>query len=392
MLQINKYGILLLWVLLAFYSCKKDIGIGDGQSKTFVKFFGGMGADYATDIVSFDNGYALTGTMFTSDSAYQAFLIATDEFGNELSWSPLKFGGISNDIGNKIIRLQSGDFIVVGTEVLSNTAVDSSDIIVAKIGRDGVLKWKKRYAEPSKDEGCFGIETSANELIIGGYTKNLNNGSKDVCLFKLDADGNEVWYSTFGKSKDDWGADIIEMNNSYYMVGSTYSYSLTNNREIFIVKIDGGTGKPIYPVSFGVDNADISGVKLLSLNNSDLLILGQYHQQSTNMYGTYIMRLNEDLNETVWTKLVTSTTKEVASSVMLRTGDLVVMGSKIGSSSGVYSWSFNTNGDLLDSLYIGNACNFTGNAAIITTDGKICVAGSNQIQNKSQIALIKGLF
>jgi hypothetical protein len=390
MLQINKYNLLLVFILLMFGSCKKEQNIGEEQSKTFVKFFGGNGLDYATDIIAFGNGYALTGTIQTADSATQAFIIATDESGNEYSWSPVKFGGLLHDIGNKIFRLKSGDFIVVGTEELSISGTDSCDILVARIDTTGIIKWKKRFGGSSKEEGYLGMETSDGNLMIGGYTNSSGNGGKDICLYKLDTNGEIIWSSVLGYAKDDWGADIIEMNNYYYVVGTTCSYA-PYKKEILIVKIENNTGKAINAVNYGMDNADLPGIKLKQLGNSDLLLLGQYNQENTGKFGTYLIRINESFDK-IWTDQISSSNNETASTILLSGSNFYVIGTRVGENSNVFERTFNYNGAALDSSFLTNTCNQTAKTAVITSDGKICIAGSNVIQNKSQIILLKGLF
>jgi hypothetical protein len=392
MLLFNKYNLLLVFILVMFGSCKKEQSIGEEQSKTFIKFFGGNGLDYATDMIAYGNGYAFTGTMQTTDSATQAFLIATDEFGNEYSWSPVTFGGLLPDIGNKIFRLNSGDFIVVGTQVLSINGTDSCDILVTRIDTSGVIKWKKRYGGSSKEEGYFGKETSDGNLVIGGYTNSSGNGGKDICLYKLNTtNGGIIWSSVLGYSKNDWGSDIIEMNNYYYVVGTTYSIS-PYKKNIFIIKIDNTTGKALNAADFGLDNTDLEGIKLKSLDNSDLLVLGQYNQQSTGKFGPYLIRMNESFDETVWSNQITSSANETVSSILVTSSYFYIVGTRVGENSNVFDRTFDYNGIELGSSFLTNTGNQTGKTAVISTDGKICIAGSNSILNKSQIILSKGLF
>src|SRR4030042_2305573 len=94
----SKYEFLfLLFIIFLIGSCKTDTEIGIEQADTFIKFFGGSEDDQPKDVIKFNDGYAITGKIKTTDNDYQAFVIFTDKFGNEYPWSPISRGNSFND-------------------------------------------------------------------------------------------------------------------------------------------------------------------------------------------------------------------------------------------------------------------------------------------------------
>jgi hypothetical protein len=381
-------------VLFCFilFSCKKEQEIKKEQAKKFIKVFGGRGFDSATDFIEFSSGFALTGTILTPDSSTQAFLIATDVYGNELPWSPVLFGGILSDIGNKIFRLQSGDFIIVGTTVLSKTAADSCDIMVVKIGANGTLKWKKRFGGPLKEEGVFGMETSSNDIVFGGYTESFSHGAKDIWLYKINSDGDSIWSSALGASLDDVGSDIVEMNNSFYILGSTKSYSLSGNKEVFIIQVD-NYGKIMYPKAITISEGAWEGVKLKVLPNNDLLILAQKGQENTLNSAVCVRQINKDTYQTVWSRLIPTNNYEYAADFYISPIEISVFSTSVSAETSIIKLNkLNLMGEVISTSLLNKTGQQICKAALLSNDSKICIVGSNKILGNSQIFLMKGSF
>jgi hypothetical protein len=376
-----------------FNACTEKQSISNEQSTKFVKFFGGYGANFASDIVDFDGGYALTGTIETSDSMNQAFLIATDKFGNELPWSPVKFGGTNLDYGYKIFRLKSGDFVVVGTQM---TALKGADILVVKIGANGVIKWKKTFGGDSDDEGNFGIETSSNDLIIGGYTESFGFGQKDICVYKLSSNGDSLKFAAYGTSSDDVGNDIIEENDFSYIVGFSNGNNNNNRSEIIVIKIDNNnilTGKFLNVNYFGNDTTGLVGLKLKKYTN-ELLVMGRASKEDQSQTGVYTLKIDAGLNKK-WDSIKFSDqgSKLEPHDLLIRNSDFIVIGAFVNTSISSFALSINSEGALINSEYLNSSGFQAAMAGVVSPDGIICIAGVHGGQQlSSQIAIFKGLF
>jgi hypothetical protein len=375
------------------FSCEKETSPGEEQSETFVKLYGGNGYDLAKDIIQTDSCYAVTGCIQTSDSGMQAFLMATDKYGNQLSWSPVLFGGKLNDCGNKIFKNSSGDFIIVGTTVKSYTATDSSDILVACISNKGILKWKKTFGGSNKEEGIFGICTSDDNIIFGGYTESYGNGEKDIYLYKVASDGSIVWSNYLGGSLNDIGDDIIQIESSLYLIGTTNSYTSNETNEVMVAKISESNGKPISVNYFPLDGYSLEGLKIdTSSNSSEIILLAGSKLNSGAVYGSYIIKISDNLSK-LWSNHISLSGNEYPSSLLYSSNTLdIIVNKNSGSNSFPFLYNLDSNGNVLSFYELSNQGNQTIYSAIYNKSDIITIVGQNKLSNSSQILIATGLL
>src|SRR6056297_1847596 len=123
------------------------------------------------------------------------------------------FGGTKNDVLYDIIETTDGHYVAVGQsfsddgDVLNNYGM--SDVWVIKITKTGTILWNRHYGGSDNDVGRAIIQTDDGGYVVAGYTKSTNEdvnstqGKNDYWIFKLDANGNLKWESSFGGSEDD---------------------------------------------------------------------------------------------------------------------------------------------------------------------------------------------
>ena len=162
------------------------------------------------------------------------------------------------------------------------TSVGNRDIFVSKIDASGNFVWAKNIGGSSSDYGN-GITADAlgNVYVTGSFisstmdvdpgpgTTTLNsNGTRDVFVLKLDANGNFVWGTSFGGSSLDQGHDIgLDNNGNVYTTGyyngtvdfdpgiGTANITAEGSSDIFIHKLD-PSGNFVWAKSFGGSSND----------------------------------------------------------------------------------------------------------------------------------------
>jgi hypothetical protein len=372
-------------------SCTDDIHIGAEQSQSFIKFYGGSEKDFPTDIVKYNDGYAITGTMKTADSAMQAFVIITDKYGNETLATPVTFGGKFDETGNKILVLANGDLLVVGTTA-SDAGGDTTDIFASRIRSNGILVWNKTYGGTSKEEGLFGLSTASGNLIIGGYTESSGNGGKDVYILKLDSNGNTEWTSELGGTGNDIGYDIIEVNNNLLVAGSTESFNYSEKKmDVFLINVDNITGKALYFNTLGNASSE-KAVKLVSLPDNDLLVLAQANNNTTESNHIQLYRTTSTFIEK-WNKPLDVTgTYDIASDMFLSNTTVSIIGTSYKSqNSDFLIHTMDVNGNLISSApQLANG-NQVAAAGFTDADGSFLYVGAVINIGYQQIVLVKGL-
>jgi hypothetical protein len=389
-LRINRYQ-LFFFVLIFLASCTKETKISSDQAGQFVKFFGGSAIDKAESVLECsDGGFALTGTMSVGSTKSKAFLIRTDQFGNELSWSPVLLGDSIQNSGYSIISANNG-FLVVGSSVVFSNNTTNSDVFVAKIGNDGSVTWQKKFGGNLNDEALCAIQTKSGSFLIGGYTESKGKGGKDAWAIMLDSDGNLLWDQTQGGSKDDCYKSIIETGNNYILVGSTESWlSPGFDRSVFFVKIDksSATGDPVDFAFYGGLDAD-SKIRTIVDEGNNLTLMRTFINPTSNLSNILILKVKDDFHQVVWEKNISSG-DETGSELLSHNNQITTLGySKTGLISNLLIKVNNLDGEIISSSVQQGTANQIVTDGLYSSDNHLVFVGSNSIDNYSKISLRK---
>jgi len=108
------------------------------------------------------------------------------------------------------------------------------DAMITKLNENGTLQWSKQYGGLQQDEFFAIIESADSGLVAGGIT--YSHGDSTVYIVKTDEAGNLIWYRNY-KWYDNGGVnDLLEYNNDFYFVGSSYDSSYT--QFLFVTKLN----------------------------------------------------------------------------------------------------------------------------------------------------------
>jgi len=387
MLKLNKKHIcfILLGILV---SCTKNTDISHKQAKIFVKYFGGSSNDSATSLaLCADGGYALTGQISPSANVPRAFFIRTDQYGNELSFSPIIIGNGKTSTGYNICQTKDGGFLLVGSVII--TGRSDKDFLLVKIKPDGLTDWQKIWGSGQDDEGFSVSETAEGNILVGGYSNSVANHGKDAYGALIDNTGTRIiWEKNYGFDSDEVCNSFVEKDTYFLLIGYTDSYQSANlNRSVFLVKVDKVSGNPVDSRYFGGAN-DEAGVK--SANDADGNIYILANSTASAVSSIYILKL--DINfQLIWEKYLSSTNSETGKDIMLNNNQVVIIGSSSSQSSDFLIDVLDTDGNLVNpnSNTIQALGDQYGQAGAIGTDGRIIIAGSDNVGGFSKVALIK---
>ncbi len=181
-----------------------------------------------TDIVSVGDGYIAVGnTKSIEDNSgkqfglHDGFAIKFDENGN-IVWKKL-YGGNSNDVINKVIITSDGGYLLVGWTVSDDIqgykGEGSADLFVVKVDANGNIQWQKVIGGTGDDEGYSAVETQKTYVIVGNTSSNdgdvlghnnADNNGNDIWIVAVDKNnGNIVWQRFIGGSSEDKAYDAV---------------------------------------------------------------------------------------------------------------------------------------------------------------------------------------
>lgn len=189
------------------------------------KCYGTKGYETAFDVIE-DDGYVLAGYT-TVNGSEDFWVVKTDYQGNVL-WDKT-FGGSDWDTAFSLTKVQS-DYVIVGMtkshdrDIFNN---GSSDMWFVRVSRMGELLWQKTVGGSDWDQATNIISTKDGGFAVCGvsWSKEITGESRmgDFVLIKFDIDGNQEFLKTYGGSSDDIAQKLIETDDGYVLVGTTWS-------------------------------------------------------------------------------------------------------------------------------------------------------------------------
>ncbi len=242
------------------------------------RFYGGHHNDLGHKFIfTKDGGFAMAGFNRSIDDFGDAYLVRADKNG-ELIWEN-HFGDRYVDHAFDVVETDAGSFIVVGTKggFYNPTSTDflnhDADIYIIKTNAEGKKLWEKTYGGTAHDWAKKIIKAPGGGYFVCGSTQSSGAGSFDIFLMKIDEDGNELWFKTYGGKDFDYGESVeIGKDNNLYLLGSSASYSENYKPDHFLVKTD-LNGEEIWSNTYGGDDSDYSSA-LICTNDSGCVFTG----------------------------------------------------------------------------------------------------------------------
>lgn len=182
-----------------------------------------------------DEGFVLIGGSDAGTSKSDAALKKIDKLGN-IVWGN-SFGGSKSEVGYDVRQLVDGGYIFTGiTESYGN---GGTDIYLVRVDSEGREIWSKTFGGTGDELANGFMKTPDGGFILAGSTESFGNGGKDMYVVRVDADGNEIWSSTYGGSQDETAKKIAAASDGgFVLAGDILLSTSPYKRGIYLVKID----------------------------------------------------------------------------------------------------------------------------------------------------------
>lgn len=296
----------MLFVLTAYLSssCKKEQIAPTNQEVAFVKYYGHVGAQTATDIIqTSDGGYVLLGSTnsYSAREEMDILVVKTDSLGNEL-WSSA-FGRASGKVDSKFDYLRFSEegvriielpdqsaYVLAANRTYFNYTNESSSAGSGVKGQTKVVLYQLDPATgaPATANGMelrsntnhqftekvsdMKIDTSGGlQYILTGYTTDIkvnkpqddDNGlydKTDVFTVLLHSDFTIAWQTTslvYGFPGADYGTSIEVFDAGYLICGvfdidySSAGEATNYNPGLFFALMEKGGGTPVNEAEYG---------------------------------------------------------------------------------------------------------------------------------------------
>ena len=247
------------------------IGIDEKGEKLWSKIYGGEDDEEINDIVRYRNKYAFVGSTETFGNERLSYYIGKiDDEGNR-DWTKVYYRDDDDEYSGNSIATDGTDMIVAGTERHLTFMSSKINPLIIQLDEEGVRGWRGYYGGKDEDYANKVISV-ADGWLVAGRTESFGHGDFDMYLFKLDKDGKEQWFSSYGGKDDDTANDIIALDDGFLLVGSTDSFGL-NRDDIYVVRTD-KKGKVIWEQTYG-GNRDDEGFAVVKSPDGGFVIVGR---------------------------------------------------------------------------------------------------------------------
>lgn len=241
----------------------------------------GSGSEKGYDIHgTCDGGYILVGTSGTTDEGSTNILVRKLDANRNTVWQRV-IGGNGRSEGRTIRKTADGGYLIVGMTTADGGDFKEPnhggwDVVAGKISPAGALEWVRKYGGSGDDFGenirptkngaviigrtfsndgdvssqanysivtkkgesekpvrefnntvVLSANSSDEELLayfMGDTIRETQTGQSDVWIIEIDPHGNILWQQRYGGSKDDYGYDIIPLDDDYlFFTGTTFS-------------------------------------------------------------------------------------------------------------------------------------------------------------------------
>jgi len=119
------------------------------------------------------------------------------------------YGGDDGDIAQGIAALDKGESALVGT--CKSFGAKRTDICVSRMDSNGEIVWRVLLGGEKEEEAKAIIRTQDGNLMVLGSTKSFaQNYDRDLYVIKISLEGKVLWEKSFGGNRDEHSLEVLQ--------------------------------------------------------------------------------------------------------------------------------------------------------------------------------------
>ena len=235
--------------------------------------FGGTGTEYGYAVVECSDGnLTIVGSTNSFGAGqYDAWVIYTNSTGHHL-WN-ITLGGAAGDGAYDVIQTSDGNITLVGNTY--SYGGSDNDLWLVHLDIDGTHLWNKTVGGDASDSGRCLVETSDGGYAITGETRSYNGGAShydDVWIVRTNSSGDLIWYTAFPNINHDDAEGIVESSFGGFAVSGTMAVPGFTDRDLWVIRVD-DDGNQLWNWTYG-DSYDNFGLDIVEMDDSGFAVAG----------------------------------------------------------------------------------------------------------------------
>jgi len=383
-------------LLLPFMVACNKYDIQPEQSEGFIKFFSNGLGETGVDVKpTSDGGYVAIGNSTDENGISDIYLVKTDEYGNEESWSPVSIGGDFDDVATSL-QVVSDGYVILGYSNDTTGSNGSYDIYLVKTDLQGNVVWEQRAGGSADDRGTNLQISNSGGFLAAGLTSSPDlthplMGARDAYFVLFNANGNFIREGNFGLvGQTMFDNYAIEFDAGYAVCASIGTID-PEVSDIFIAVLNSSfrsTNNP--PRTLETNHY---GVCVQKKSDGNLIICGKAFNSAGNI-NLYLEEFTPSL-VSVWQNTITEageTSDLTAGSLRIALdGKLAIIGTRTETENDDIFLMFTDAGGSMTDLIVFGDDGYQRGAALETTasDNGWIIVGTNGFEDNSMISLLK---
>lgn len=341
---------------------------------SFYQEFGDSTRDIGDDVVQLAGGdYVVVGsTLSFAAGNFDVWVTRLDENGAPL-WQRT-FGGTDNEFALSVIA--SGDGGVVFTAFIGAGSFGGSaqDAWVVRLDAAGGILWQKIFTGPGFDQIRVVKLLADGGFALVGFTSPAF-APIDLLVIRVDLLGNTVWEKVYPATGSGLGM-VVAADDNLLVTGLTDD----SQTDLFLTKIDSFDGSVIWANQYGGSGFD-RGTDLVELPDGSIVVSGRSSSFGAGDNDAWVIRTDSS-GQLEWQVAFGGPGSDSASGIGYIKGSIVIAGSDDFNSTGGGNFAWMTRldaqtGDLIWRRSIGGMDGFnTGLGLDITLDGGAVAVGT----------------
>jgi len=316
----------------------------------------------------------------------------------------VQYQHIAADTSNQKIydvkTTRDSGYVYTGYANILGAAKSSKDLWIIKTDANGNVQWSKSYGGSKEDIG-YAIITTAKAYIAVGSSKSFSlGGEPDIYVVKVDFNGNLIWSFTYGNSFFEEGYDIVEVPNN----AGTTAYAVTGYKgegngigfdDAFLMKIS-ASGSLIwfrdFRFLFSGTILNSTGYALMLQGNNNLIVTGTVDDVSSTHKDVLLFKSDSNGNLQWNYRYGSSNDEEGFALAPNEMGGQVITGYTAANAAmlqDILLMRTDANGNLVWTKSYGEKGTDIGEDVIMTSNGNHAIGGySNSFQPNGNQAVL----